>query len=252
MNEPARAKRGTMALVAGLLLGVSIASALYYMQSGTPSPSRPDWPAHGGDAGHTQFSTLSQITPANVRTLRVAWTYHTGDAREGRTQIQCNPIVVKGTLYATSPQLKLLALDAATGRARWIFDPFADKPEGGGATGVNRGVVYWEDENGGDARILYSVGARLFAIDAATGKPVERFGANGSVNLHEGLGRDVSALRMLATTPGTIYKDLLILGSSSWRGSRACRARTHPRLRRPDGRHPLDLPHHSPPRRARA
>ena len=73
-----------------------------------------DWAAHGADPGHTQSSPLDQITTANVQRLQVAWTYHTGDARAERSEIQCNPIVVHGVLYATSPQLKVFALDAGT------------------------------------------------------------------------------------------------------------------------------------------
>jgi len=80
-------------------------------------PPEREWRAHGGDPGHTQHSPLAQITPANVARLRVAWTYNTGDARgDGRSQIQCNPVVVDGVLYATSARLKAFALDAATGR----------------------------------------------------------------------------------------------------------------------------------------
>ncbi len=211
---------GTVAIVAwSIVLAVIVAGALYAVKvaGGNGLPDR-DWPAHGGDAGHRQHSPLKQITAANVARLQVAWTYRTGDAREGRTQIQCNPIVVRGTLYATSPQLKLLALDAATGRARWIFDPFADNPEGAGSTGVNRGVTYWDAGDGAEARLLYSVGSRLFAIDAGTGRPIDGFGAGGIVDLRQGLGRDVTDLIVRATTPGTIYKDLLILGSSLGEG----------------------------------
>src|SRR4051812_25193076 len=87
------------------------------------APADVDWTAHGGDSGHTQSSPLDQITPANVSSLKVAWTYHGGDARPGRSQIQCNPIVVHGVLYATTPGLKVFALDAATGSQKWIFDP---------------------------------------------------------------------------------------------------------------------------------
>jgi quinoprotein glucose dehydrogenase len=210
-----RSGRGRLvAAAAALLLCGLLGAALYRLWSNSFLSADRDWPAHGGDAGHGQYSPLVQITPRNVARLQVAWTYRTGDAREGRTQIQCNPIVVRGTLYATSPQLRLLALDAATGRPRWIFNPFENDPEGGATTGVNRGVAYWEGPGGADARILYSVGPRLFAIDAAKGRPVPGFGANGIVNLRDGLDRDVSALSVRATTPGTIYKDLLILGSS--------------------------------------
>jgi quinoprotein glucose dehydrogenase len=169
-----------------------------------------DWPAHGGDSGHTQYSSLDQITPANVQQLRVAWTYRTGDARAERSEIQCNPIVVHGVLYATSPQLKAFALDAATGKPHWVFDPFM----GVGASsslGVNRGLVFWE--SGDDQRIFFAAGERLYAIDAKSGKTIPGFGEQGSVSLHEGLGRSGTGLYVLSNTPGAIYKDLLILGS---------------------------------------
>ena len=113
-------------------------------------------------------------------------------------------------LYGTSAQLKTFALDAATGRELWVFNPFA-----AGATahslGVNRGVVFWEA--GDDRRILVAAGQRLYALDARTGKPIPSFGGTGSVSLLEGLGRDVSSLYVLSNTPGAIYKDLLILGT---------------------------------------
>jgi quinoprotein glucose dehydrogenase len=169
-----------------------------------------DWPAHGGDAGHTQSSPLDQITTANVQRLKVAWTYHTGDARAERSEIQCNPIVVHGVLYATSPQLKVFALDAATGTRRWVFDPFrAGKPTS--ALGVNRGVVFWE--SGTDQRIFMAAGQTLYALDAKTGVPITSFGEQGGVSLKEGLGRDGAGLYVLSNTPGAIYKDLLILGT---------------------------------------
>ncbi len=175
------------------------------------APADQDWRTHGGDPGHRQHSTLDQINRENVKKLAVAWTYRTGDAgADNRTQIQCHPIVVGSVLYATSPRLKVFALDAATGRELWVFDPF-----GAGATqsslGVNRGVTYWEDRD--DKRILVTAGQRLFALDAKTGKPVPTFGTDGSVSLLEGLDRDVTGLYVLSNTPGAIYKDLLILGT---------------------------------------
>jgi len=178
-----------------------------------PAPKSPqrEWPSHGGDAGHTQYSPLEQIDATNVQRLEVAWTHHTGDARDdGRSQIQCNPIVVDGVLYATSAQLAAFALDAATGRERWRFDPF----EAGAkehALGVNRGVVLWKD--GDERRVFFSAGQRLFALDAGTGWPIKGFGRAGSVDLREGLGRDASSLYVLSTTPGAIYRDLLIVGT---------------------------------------
>ena len=174
-------------------------------------PPEREWRAHGGDPGHTQHSPLAQITPANVARLRVAWTYHTGDARaDDRSQIQCNPVVVDGVLYATSAGLKAFALDAATGRELWRFDPFAAGAEES-ALGVNRGVVVWGD--GAERRVLYSAGQYLFALDARTGKLVPGFGKGGRVDLREGLGRDPAGLFVLSTTPGAVYRDLLILGT---------------------------------------
>jgi quinoprotein glucose dehydrogenase len=168
-----------------------------------------DWRTHGGDPAHRQYSALSQINTTNVQRLKVAWTYRTGDAGE-RSEIQCQPIVVGGVLYATTAQLRVVALDAATGRPLWTFDPFAADSEPH-RLGVNRGVVYWEE--GGDKRILFTAGQRLIALDARTGTPIPKFGKEGSVDLREGLDRDVSKLYVLSNTPGAIYRDLLILGT---------------------------------------
>jgi len=197
------------------LLAVAAAVVATARPSGSGQPggvlAEREWRTHGGNPGHTQHSPLAQIDHTNVQRLRVAWTYHAGDARaDGRSQIQCNPIVVDGVLYATSPGLKAFALDAASGRELWRFDPFAAGAEAN-ALGVNRGVAFWRD--GDERRILFSAGQYLFALDATSGRPVPGFGNGGRVDLKQGLGRDASGLLVLSTTPGAIYRDLLILGT---------------------------------------
>ena len=163
-----------------------------------------------GDKANTHYSALKQINSRNVTRLQVAWTYHSGDCgSDDRSQIQCNPLIIDGVLYGTSPQLKLLALDAATGREIWRFQPF------GGVNidtsiGVNRGVAYWADGN--DRRILYTVDHYLYAVNAQTGRAIENFGEAGRVDLKKDLGRDVSKLYLVTTTPGIVFKDLIILG----------------------------------------
>jgi quinoprotein glucose dehydrogenase len=199
------------ALLVVVVLAVAALGAWYVFDRRAATGPDREWRYHGGDPGHGQYSRLSQIDRANVGRLRVAWTYNTGDAEpEGRSQIQCNPIIVRGVLYGTSPQIKVFALDAATGRQLWRFDPFSAGAKSH-SLGVNRGVTYWED--GDDRRILVTAGQRLYALNAETGIPIETFGENGSVSLTEGLGRDVSRLYVISNTPGAIYRDLLILGA---------------------------------------
>ena len=172
------------------------------------APSR-DWPVTGGDPGNTRYSSLDQINRDNVARLRLAWTYHTGDApRDGPSEIQATPIVVRGVLYATTPALAVIALRAGNGTLVWRFDPFA---HGGRASHVNRGVVYWA--GGRDRRIFFTAGRRLYALNARDGQPILTFGDSGSVDLGAGLGRDVTGAYLVATSPGVIYQDLLIQGT---------------------------------------
>jgi quinoprotein glucose dehydrogenase len=167
-----------------------------------------DWPAYLGDKASTHFSTLTQITPDNVATLKPAWTYQSGGAdSQNRSQIQCNPLVVDGVLYGTSPDFRLFAINAATGEKKWTYDP---KSEGFATGGVNRGLVHWSGDGG--ARILYANDHFLHAIDVATGKRIPSFGKQGTLDLKEGLGRNSADLYLAATTPGVIYRDLLIMG----------------------------------------
>lgn len=182
------------------------------------------WRVTGGSKENIRYSTLTNIDTTNVKDLTVAWTYHTGDADTvNHSQIQCNPIIVDGVMYATSPKLKLVAVDALTGKEKWVFDPTNGVDEGNQRTRFimnnNRGVTYWE--SGEDKRILFTASSNLYAIDANTGKPVTSFGNNGLVDLHAGLGRDVDDLFVTATSPGIIYKDLLILGTRVSEGSDA-------------------------------
>ena len=168
-----------------------------------------DWPVYLGDSSASHYSTLNQITPDNVAKLQVAWTWHAGDVRPGSSQIQCNPLVIGGVIYATTAQLSLVALDAASGRELWRFAPFEPN-------GVNRGLAYWSD--GDEHRILFGAGQWLQAIDPKTGRLIESFGEHGLVNLAEGLGRDVRGLAIQANTPGVIYRNLIILSARMGEG----------------------------------
>ena len=177
------------------------------------------WNAYAGTKDGSRYASHEQINPNNVSALRLAWTFSSSDRDTGnRSQNQCNPIIVEGVLYGTSPRLKLFALDAATGKQLWLFDPASlDSSSGKDPYAyfkVNRGVMYWEDKSGTDKRIYYSAGAKTYAVDAKTGKVVSSFGGKGYIDLSEQLDRDMPEKPfVVATTPGIIYRDLLIMGS---------------------------------------
>ena len=164
-----------------------------------------DWPVYGGRPDNAHYSTLDQITPANVARLQIAWTYETHDEFKG-SEMQANPIVVDGILYATTPRLRVIALDAATGRELWSFDPNAGKPPA--SRFRHRGVVVTGD------RVIFNYRNKLWAVDRRTGKPILSFGVDGAVDLREGLGRPVEGLSVTASTPGVVFEDLLIMGST--------------------------------------
>ncbi len=196
-----------------LLLPILVPAGLAAQRStgGRAMAAAREWRVYGGNPGATRFSPLDRVRRGNVGRLKVAWTFHTGDSRASPpTTIECNPIVIDGTLYLTSPSLMVMALDAATGAKRWEFDPGQREQR------VSRGVAYWE--GGGDRRIFFTAASHLYALSAATGRPVPTFGREGRVDLREGLERDVSRARLMATTPGVVFRDLLILGSSVGEG----------------------------------
>lgn len=165
-----------------------------------------DWGTYRGGAAQTASSTLAQITKANVGKLAPAWTFDSGDAEKG-TEIQCNPLIVDGVLYGSSAKQNVFALDAATGKLLWRYDPSEGKP----ARGRNRGLVLWQA--GKERRLFFSWRNWLMALDPATGKLEESFGVKGRVDLRAGLGRDPEKVSISAPTPGILYKNLLIQGS---------------------------------------
>ncbi len=173
------------------------------------------WESYGGSAENIKYSSLKQIDTSNVNKLEMAWQYNTKDAdTAGKSQIQCNSIIVDGILFATSPKLKLFAVDAATGQEKWVFNPLdsiQNKRWHHSSVFINRGVSYWE--NGTDKRIIFAVGAIVYAINATNGKLITSFGEDGGINLQNDLGReDAAELFITVTSPVAIYKDLLIVG----------------------------------------
>jgi quinoprotein glucose dehydrogenase len=159
-----------------------------------------DWPAYGGTVDQIRYSSLAQISRANVKQLQVAWTYDSGEAGGLQTQ----PIVIDGVLYAYTPTHKAFALKADTGERLWTFD------SGIKGQGANRGLMYWSE--GTDRRVYAAVDQYLYALNAATGQPIPTFGDAGRVDLRRDLGRDPDAQSVRLTSPGVVYKDLLIVG----------------------------------------
>ena len=163
-----------------------------------------EWPMHGG-VDNIRYSPLTHINRATIAQLQVAWTYDSRDSFAG-SEMQSHPVIVEGVLFATTPTLKVVAVDAATGIERWRFDP-------SGGTGSrsrfrHRGVTVHKD------RVFVTYRNYLWAVDRRTGTPIESFGAAGRIDLREGLGKPVERVTVSASTPGAVFEDVLIIGSS--------------------------------------
>ncbi len=180
------------------------------MGCGAPSGKTYDsWGAYLGDEGRRHYSGLTEIDSAALDRLGVAWTYHSGDATDG-TRVQCNPLYGDGRVYVITAGLALAALDAGTGEELWRFAPFAD----GAAetwTGQSRGMHLWRDPAAG-LNVVWAVADRIYLLDAATGQLRPDFGDGGAVDLRDGLGGVSLSDQLAVTTPGVIYRDLVILG----------------------------------------
>ncbi|MCW3089951.1 MAG: pyrroloquinoline quinone-dependent dehydrogenase [Ferruginibacter sp.] len=166
------------------------------------------WSVYKADESSSNYSPLNQITTTNVSQLQHAWTFTMHDKPAGSQpgKSECNPIIVDGILYATSANQWGYAVDAATGKQLWSFEALKGKK----GTEVNRGLTYWE--NGNDKRILMSANNFLFALNAKTGKPISTFGKNGKVDLKVGLRDADKDFYVSSTSPGIIYKNLIIMG----------------------------------------
>jgi quinoprotein glucose dehydrogenase len=197
---------GSKRLLCATVIFVSITAAA--QSSGTKSPkgvsaankTEADWSSYTGSEASTHYSKLDQINTSNVSKLEEVWRF---DSKE-KGGLETSPVVVHGILYAYTPTQKIFALQAATGKLLWEFDPKQS------STKLQRGLVYWE--NGSDKRILASVSSYVYALDPATGKPIESFGDHGRIDIRYGLRDDPKTLSVSMSSPGVVYKDLLIVG----------------------------------------
>src|SRR6187431_1108002 len=186
---------------AALAFGTLVYALAFFQAT---APADVPWPLNGG-VDNIRYSPLKEITRENVGKLQVAWTYDSQDAFRA-SEMQSNPVVVDGVLYATTPTLKVVAVDAANGKEIWKFDP-----SGGAATSPrfrHRGVTLYRD------RVFVSYRSSLYALDKRTGQPIPSFGTAGRIDLREGLDQPAQGLSVSASTPGSIFEDMLILGTS--------------------------------------
>src|SRR6266404_8590254 len=180
----------------GTLLLLFILSVLSARKSAAlpEKDSNDEWPYYGHDAGGMRYSPLTQINRENVSTLKVAWTFHTGDISEGRgdrkrSGFETTPLLVDGTLYLTTPFNRVIALDPETGTQRWTYDPKIDLDGDYGDGLINRGAATWLDSARSSGqpcrrRIFESTqDARLVALDAAIGSPCADLAKSGQVDL---------------------------------------------------------------------
>ncbi len=192
-------------VIGGVLTAVVVGVALP-SRAGQSGTAATEWSQYGGPTNQ-RYSTLTQINRDNVAQLKIAWEY---DAGEGPGGTQTQPLVAGGVLYTVTPKHNFVALDAATGKQLWKFE------SGVAGRGANRGLAMWTD--GTQRRLFAGVQNWVYALDGATGKPIAEFGANGRIDLREGLGRDPGKQSIILTTPGVVYKDLYIVGGRTSEG----------------------------------
>ncbi len=182
-------------------------------------PGSAAWSVYGGDQGATHYSPLNQITRDNVSQLKVAWVRHAPpEGGRYRGSVECTPLVIDGVMYIVGAGLVIEALDAATGKPIWKNAPLSGS--GRRAQGVSRGLTYWKD--GSRERIFAGVQNHVLCLNAKTGKIIETFGDNGAINLEKDIDRDLRTAdeSVMATTPGAVYQDVLILATRCEEGPR--------------------------------
>lgn len=192
-------------------------AAAYAVRPAAAAGAGRDWAYYGGDPQATRYSSLKEINRETVAKLKPAWTHSTGDAmKRPATTIECTPIVVDGKMFITTAQLRVDALDAATGKRLWSFDPF-EGASSRRARGVNRGVTYWRD--GDKGRLFVAALHYMYCLDADTGQPVRDFADNGKLDMKQGLDREIGDnVRYAHTSPPVVFDDLLILGGGAGEG----------------------------------
>lgn len=184
-----------------------------------------DWNVYGGSYERTQYVDSDKINKNNISDLVKVWEYRTFD-NDKYSQIQTNPLIIDKKFYGVSPKLKLFSLDAKSGSEIWVFDPFKNDKKyfDNNDTSVNvcRGITYFEDilQN---SYIFYGVGSKLFKVNSKNGEPDFTFGNNGFIDLHTGLGENSSSLFVSMTSPGVIFDNLIIVGSSVSEGNPAAK-----------------------------
>jgi len=214
MPSPTLRTGVTLVSILALLIAASVAARQRGDQpaaeAATAGPMGTNWTTYLGGTNRTNFSGLTQIDKSNVARLQVAWTYETGD----RGEYQSNNLVVDGVVYTASPTRKVIALDAASGKELWRWDPTTVRA---GATGNRqRGLVYWANEQGGESRLFTGVGNYLYALDPKSGTLISSFGEKGS--LHLGTGTEAAGgggpVNISLNTPGLVYKDMYIVSGN--------------------------------------
>ncbi len=207
-------RRGSVLLgfceIAGpAVLVFSMAALANPMQSSKQSTGpHTAWSTYLGSADASHFSALTQIDRSNVDKLQVAWSYDSGNERP----YEFNPIIVGKIMYVLAKNSSIVALDAATGKELWVYH----SSNLGSRLESHRGINFWQSEDGSDRRLLIAFNNKLEAINAGNGQLITSFGAGGSIDLKEGLGRDPQTMHQIQSgTPGIVFGDLIILGSST-------------------------------------
>lgn len=184
-----------------------------------------DWPSYGGDNGSRKYSPLDQINASNVSTLEVAWSWDSVDNATAADNIaqenfrvmpagfKATPIVIDGVMYIPTSFGRVVAMDAASGEQKWVFDTQAWQSGRPANLGYNsRGVGYWE--KGDTKRIFYATNdSYLWSLDIDTGQPDASFGEQGKVDLTQGLGREIDRRQYGVVAPPLVSNDMVIVNS---------------------------------------
>ena len=184
-----------------------------------------DWPSYGGDNGSQKYSTLDQVNASNVADLVTAWSWESPDnatvadniAQQNYRAVpagfKATPIVIEGVMYVPSSFGRVVALDAASGEEKWVFDTEAWSSGRPANLGYNsRGVGYWSSED--KQRIFFATNdANLWSIDALTGLPDSSFGDGGKIDLSLGLGREIDKRQYGVVSPPLVTNDIVVVNS---------------------------------------